>query len=94
MPTLEQAIDAEHNAGTTTSDQKEVQLHILTDRARALDQEELEGIIQGNFQSLLAKGYSQDDADSLKELALYRINKDIPIHPFTEFSGAVGAAPY
>ena len=59
------------------------QLDILTAGAKDIDENDLQKIMSENFEGLTE--CSQEDIDSLKALAVYRIQNNLNIHPFAGF---------
>ncbi len=76
--TLETAIN---NETATTSGEKTTQLAFLSASAKALEQADLEKILKKDFDGLT--GVSTDDIHDVNDLAVWRIENDYPILPFT-----------
>lgn len=76
--TLETAIN---NESGTTSGQKTTQLAFLSTSAKALEQTDLERILKGDLDGLT--GVTTDDIHDVNDLAVWRIENNFPILPFT-----------
>ena len=86
--TLKTAIENEQG---TTTDQKSEQIQILTKNAQEINKSDLEKIMKGELKGV---SYNMDDMHSLKSLAVFRIENELPMYPFSGFKLGKGWVKY
>lgn len=91
MATLEQTINDEQTNGITTVTQKDDQLAFLSNRAKDLDQTDMESIMEGDVQSFT--DVSLHDIHGIRDLMKYRIKNNLPILPFANLQTPLDPQP-